>query len=97
MPSGGSRPIGKSCGAENELRDPKVLDTTGCARNAIVTSCCLPVRTGRSARPHPRRLSLYECEQVGVDHVRVRCGHAVREILVGLQRCVLQKLGRHWP
>src|SRR5580765_3197239 len=35
-----------------------------------------------------------EREQVGVDRLRVRGGHAVRKALVGLQRSVLQQLRR---
>ena len=39
-------------------------------------------------------LRLQKGQQVGVDYLRVRGGHAVREILVGLHRPVLQELRR---
>ena len=36
-------------------------------------------------------LRLQEGQQVGVDRVRLRGRHAMREALIGLQRAVLQK------
>jgi hypothetical protein len=39
---------------------------------------------------------LQEGQQVGVDGLRLRRGHAVREAAVGLQRPVLDKLCRQW-
>jgi hypothetical protein len=39
---------------------------------------------------------LQEGQQVGVDGLGLRSGHAVREAVVGLQRPVLEKLGRQW-
>src|SRR6478735_8203030 len=41
-------------------------------------------------------LALDEREKVGVDGFGLRGRHAVRETLIGLQRAVLQKLGRQW-
>ena len=36
-----------------------------------------------------RDLALEECQQVGIDGVRLRSGHAVREVFVGFQGSVL--------
>src|SRR2546426_190201 len=35
-----------------------------------------------------------EAEQVGVDDLRIRRGHAVRKLRIGLQRALLQELDR---
>src|SRR5262245_59422394 len=40
------------------------------------------------------RSRLYEGQQVGIDGVGIRCRHAMREALVGLQRPVLQQFCR---
>jgi len=40
---------------------------------------------------------LQEGQQVGVDGLRLRRGHAMREAAVGLQRPVPDKLCRQWP
>ena len=37
-------------------------------------------------------LALEERQQIGIDRLRLRSGHAVREILVGFQSSVLQQL-----
>ena len=37
-------------------------------------------------------ITLDESQQVGIDRVRVRGWHAMREILVGFERPVLQQL-----
>ena len=42
-------------------------------------------------------LALDKREQIRVDRGRFGGRHAVRKALVGLQRPVLQKLGRQWP
>lgn len=47
--------------------------------------------TRRAAATHSR---LYECEEVGVNLIRMRGRHAVRETRVGLQRAMLQKFDR---
>jgi hypothetical protein len=41
-------------------------------------------------------LALDEGEQVGIDDVGLRRNHAVRVVLVGLQRAVLEEFGREW-
>src|ERR1019366_5478358 len=42
-------------------------------------------------------LTLDESQQVGVDRVRLRGWHAMREVLIGLERPVLQQLCRQGP
>ena len=42
-------------------------------------------------------LAFDERQQVGIDRVRFRSGHAVREALVGFQGCVLQQLSGQRP
>ena len=44
-----------------------------------------------------RWLAFDERQQVGVDRVRLRGGHAVREALVGFHGCVLQQLSGQRP
>ena len=43
-----------------------------------------------------RKSGTQEGQQVGIYRVRLGGRHAVREALVGLQRPVLQQLGRQW-
>jgi hypothetical protein len=42
----------------------------------------------------PLRLGFEESQKIGVDLFRLRRRHAVREVLVGLQRTILRKLRR---
>src|SRR5215831_20115365 len=51
-------------------------------------------QTSLKARPDPNHnLALNEGEQIGVDDVGLRRDHAVRVVLVCLQRAVLKELG----
>jgi hypothetical protein len=46
-----------------------------------------------AARASAAALCLQEREQIGVDRLCLRCWHAVWEVLVGLERPVLQQAG----
>ena len=54
---------------------------------------CAP-RKGRAQAGWARLwLTIDEREQIGVDDVGVRRDHAVRQVLVGLERAILEELG----
>jgi hypothetical protein len=61
----------------------------GAATSALLSVALRGDRGGTMSR-------LQEGQQVGVDGLGLRGGHTVREAAVGLQRPVLEQLGRQW-
>src|SRR5262245_57374385 len=65
---------------------------------SLATMCAFPHRSRRAALPSAphagKRSGFDEGQQVGVDDVGVRGAHAVRQLLVDLERAFLEKLRR---